>query len=82
MLKRHIGLLVISLVIFVGSVAVAAIPTDNALDNDGDQTRRTTRKGGDMIIIYHGRRGYMGRSMRGGSLGTRSYRGGGLRGGK
>lgn len=81
MLKRNIGLLTISLIIFVGSVAIAAIPTDNAPENDKD-TRRLTRKNGDMIIFYHGRRGYVGRSMRGGSVGNRSYRGGGLRGGK
>lgn len=81
MLKRNLGLIAISLVIFVGAVAVAAVPTDNAPDNERD-TGQISRKNGDMIIFYHGRRGYMGRSMRGGSLGTRSYRGGGLRGGK
>ena len=81
MLKRNLGLIIFSLVIFIGAIAIAAIPTDNAPDNK-DETQRMTRKNGDMIVVYHGRRGFIGRSHRRGSLGTRSFQGGGLRGGK
>jgi hypothetical protein len=82
MLKRNLGLVALSAFILVGAVAFAAIPADNAPDPDKQDSQRMSRKNGDMVIFYHGRRGYVGRSLRRGSIGTRSYRGGGLRGGK
>ncbi len=82
MIRKNLSLIVFTLLIFGSAIAIAAIPFDSAPSNDDDNARNITRKNGDMIIFYSGRRGYYGRSHRTGSLGTRSYRGGGLRGGK
>ena len=81
MWKFNTALLAGSAVIFAASVAAASFHYDGAPDRDADRT--TTRKNGDMFI-YYGGRSYYHRSMtsRRGGVGMRSYRGGGLRGGK
>ncbi len=80
MLNNTITLLVVCFLIFAGTVGIAfATSPDDSPDSNRKQTYN--RKGGDMYIMYYGYRGY-GRSSRGGSVGNRSFAGGGLRGGK
>lgn len=82
MLNNTISLLVVCLLVFGVSVGIAvATPPDDSPDPEKKQSYN--RKRGDMFIMYYGyRRGFYGRSSRGGSVGNRSFSGGGLRGGK
>ena len=79
MLKYNLSLLAGSAVLFAASIAAASFHYDGAPDRDED--KRVTAKNGDMIIFYHGR-SYRSMSSRRGGAFNRSYRGGGLRGGK
>lgn len=79
MLKYNMALLIGSATLFTAAIAMASIETDGAPPRD--ENRTYTRKSGDMVIFYNGR-GYRSLSTRRGSLHNRSYRGGGLRGGK
>ncbi len=82
MLNNTITLLIVCFLVLACTVgmAFAASPDDSP-----DSTKKQTynRKGGDMYIMYYGYRGgAFGRTSRGGSVGNRSFSGGGLRGGK
>ncbi len=79
MLKYNLALIAGSLVLFGSAVAVASFQFDGAPDRNTDS--QSTRKNGDMVIFYHGR-SYRALSSRRGSVSNRSFRGGGLRGGK
>ncbi len=82
MLNNTVTLLIVCFLVFAGTfgIAFAASPDDSP---DSAQKKTYNRKGGDMYIMYYGyRRGAFGRTSRGGSVGNRSFSGGGLRGGK
>lgn len=79
MLKHNLALIAGSLVLFGSTLAVAAIDFDSTPDPNED--RQIRRKSGDMFVYYNGR-GYRSLSTRRGSLGNRTFRGGGLHGGK
>lgn len=73
-----LGLLCGLLFLFIAAIAVAANPDDSPpTDNEREYTRRHR----DMHVVYYGRHAYP-RSGRLGSVGNRSFRGGGLHGGK
>ncbi len=78
MLKHNLSLFAAAAVIFTATVAVAAYDFDGT--PDPDEEREYTRKSGDQYVYYGGRHyRTVGRT---GSLGRRSFRGGGLHGGK
>lgn len=79
MLKYNMALLAGSGILFAASIAIASVHFDGAPDRDKDSN--ITRKNGDMIIFYGGR-SYRSMSSRRGGVTSRSYQGGGLRGGK
>ena len=79
MLKYNMGLLIGCGVLFAGTLAASAFQYDGAPDRNTDTN--TTRKNGDMLVFYHGRR-YRSMSTRRGSIRNRTFTGGGLRGGK
>lgn len=79
MLKTNLSLLAGSAILFFASVAVASMHFDGAPKRDQDTSMQ--RKNGDMLIFYHGR-SYRAMSSRQGGVMGRSFRGGGIRGGK
>lgn len=83
MLKYNAGLLIGSIVLFTGTLAFASFQYDGA--PSPDEPSQSTRKGGDMRVSYYGHRRMnraIRRSSRQGSMHNRTYRGGGLHGGK
>lgn len=79
MLKHNLALIAGSLALFACSIALASVDFDRPPAPDRDQ--QITRKRGDMIIFYNGA-GYRSLSTRRGSVHNRTFRGGGLHGGK
>ncbi len=81
MLNNTVTLLIVCFLVLAGTVGIALAASP---DDSPDSTKKQTynRKGGDMYIMYYGYRRGIGRTSRGGSVGNRSFSGGGLRGGK
>jgi len=84
LLKNNILLAIYCGLLFTAfSVAALAIGPNDSPDPDSDT--QTTRKSGDLWILYSGRSygsRYRSNSMKLGSVGNRSFQGGGVHGGK
>ncbi len=78
--RKFMELAFVCVVILVAFIGVSyAIGPDDSPDPHSD--RQIQRKSGDMHVIWSGRT-YRSRTIRPGSVGNRTFRGGGLHGGK